>query len=291
MVKLIGRTSLRRSPKSEQAKKFMNKGASVLYVGSTDVCNPASSEEMNCCITKVLEAPTFSNTKIFINSQDYLRVIHAQSGKVIFCVPVDVIVNCIKAQEKYIVFSASTSINPNSNTISMAHIFECTSDRQVDDIYEAMHRTIEAVRKRADLLEDASKVAPSFSKLKLDRPLSNRDSNFVSYQSNIQSNMKMSVINNERQAQDHKLAVTNHALFRNAFECMKQGNQERLHALLYSDLDILFADDAGQTLLHLSVRIDKISMCKFLFNHCCKSDLERDTLRLAKVRVIQPSFH
>ena len=95
----------------------------------------------------------------------------------------------------------------------------------------------------------------------------------------------MTVINNDRQAQDHKLAVTNHALFRNAFECMKQGNQERLHALIYSDLDILFEDDAGQTLLHLSVRIDKISMCKFLFNHCCTSDVERDSLRLAKVKL------
>ncbi|KAL5252207.1 hypothetical protein ACHWQZ_G015107 [Mnemiopsis leidyi] len=290
MVKL-GRTSLRRSPKSEQAKKFMNKGASVVYVGSTDVCNPASSEEMNCCIKTVLEAPTTSNTKIFINSQDYLRVISAQSGKVIFCVPVDVIVNCIKAQEKYIVFSASTSTNPNSNTISMAHIFECTSDRQVDDIYEALHRTIEAVRKRADLFEDASKVAPSFSKLKLEKPFSNRDSNFVSYQSNVQSNLKMRMVANERQAQDHKLAVTNHALFRNAFECMKQDNQERLHALLYSDLDILFADDAGQTLLHLSVRIDKISMCKFLFNHCCKSDQERDRLRLAKDKEGMTALH
>ncbi|XP_063678577.1 uncharacterized protein LOC134814411 isoform X3 [Bolinopsis microptera] len=291
MVKLIGRTSLRRSPKSEQAKKFLNKGASVLYVGSTDVCNPSSLEEMNSCITKVLEAPNLSDTKIFINSQDYLRVINAKSGKVIFCVPVDVIVNSIKAQEKYIVFSASTSINPNSNTISMAHVFECTTEKQVEDIYDALHRTIEAVRRRADLLEDVSKVAPLFSKLKLEKPFPNRDSNFVTYQSNLQSNMKMSVINNDRQAQEHKLAVTNHALFRNAFECMKQGNQERLHALIYSDLDILFADDAGQTLLHLSARIDKISMCKFLMNHCCTSDVERDCLRLAKDKEGMTALH
>jgi len=290
MARFIGRTSLRRSPRSHQAKKYLNKGAPVLYIGSTDISNPASAEELNSCIVKLVEEKYNKtiDTKIFINSQDYLRVVSSNAGRIIFCVPVDVIVNCINAHQKYIAFSASTSLNPNSNTIHMAHVFECASERQVEDLYDALLRTIEYVHNQADFRDDTSKVAPQFTKLSVDKPAVPASS-FVMYHSTFQPE-NATTQNATTHGKDKKLVMTNHAVFRNAFEYMKQGNQEKLHALICSDLSVLSADDAGQTLLHLSVKLDKFSVGKFLVNQCCSSDAERESLRRAKVSFVSISF-
>lgn len=291
MVRLIGRTSLRRSPKSEHAKNYLSRGASVTYLGSTDIVNASSTEELSSCISKVLELPSTQRTKIFINSQDYLRVVsEAKSGRVILCIPVDVIVNCVLIQEKYIVFCASTSINPTSHTVSMAHIFQSSCERNLEALYDAMQRTIDSVKMRGTVQEDVNKITPLFSKVKPSHSFANIDSNFVLYHANIQNQSNSTQTNTQTNTQQ-KLAVTNHALFRNAFECVKHGDQDKLHSLLHSDLKVLFADDGGQTLLHLSVRLDKLIMCKFLLTHCCSSTEEQEKLRCVKDKEGMTALH
>ena len=284
----VVQTSLRRSPRSDQSKKYLEKGAAVLYVGSTGVCNAGSTQELNKCITKVVGSPrSHEHSKIFINSQDYLRVVSdSSSGRVILCVPVDVIVNCVKTMEKYIVFSAFTSNDPNVNTIHIAHVFECGSEKQMEDLYDALLRTIREAKKRAD--NDTSKVSPQFTKLSIQgRSVSNRDSNLYTYNSKLNPDINPNSYHCNRQTDEKKLAVTKHGIFRNAFELMKQGNEEKLHGLVLQDeLNIMSKDDCGQTLLHLSVRIDNFSMCKFLVSQCCRSDAERHTLRDSRVSFI-----
>ena len=270
----IGQTSVRHSPRSEQAKKCFSKGATVLYVGSIDIGNPLSDDDLNSCITKVLEGPKeFRESKIFINSQDYLRVVNAQSGKLLFCIPVDVIVNCIQSHQHFIAFSASTSIHPNPNTISMAHVFKCSSLRQSEEFYDALLITMKSACKR----EDRTKIVPLFTKLKADSSLAHKDKNVFMYHSKFPGNLNIQISQNEN------LIFTNHSLFKNAFDCLKNDNQERMFAIVTTELNILFSDDAGQTLLHLAVRMDKYSSCKYLLNQCCRSDSERDSLRTAKV--------
>lgn len=273
--RFTGQTSSRNSPNSEHSKKCFRKGASVSYVGSIDIGNPLSDDDLNNCIAKLLGGHNeLRDTKIFINSQDYLRVINSSSGKLLFCIPVDVIENCIQSQQYFIAFSASTSIHPNSNTISMAHVFKCSSVRQCDELFDALLKTLKFTSRG----EDCNKVVPHFTRLKPDSSYVHNDKSFMMYHSkfhpenfNIQKN------------QDQNLICTNHSLFRNAFDCLKEDNQERLYTLITSELNILFCDDAGQTLLHLAVRMDKYLMGKYLVNHCCRSESERDSLRSAQV--------
>ena len=73
--------------------------------------------------------------------------------------------------------------------------------------------------------------------------------------------------------------------FLEAYEYLMQEDSERLYAMTVTtgELDILTTDDRGLSLVHWSVKHDKLSMCKFIMEYCCPSDNIMESLRNAKV--------
>ena len=73
--------------------------------------------------------------------------------------------------------------------------------------------------------------------------------------------------------------------FLEAYDCLMQDDQERLYAMTVTraELNILKTDDQGLSLVHWSVKHDKLAMCKFIMDCCCRSDKIKESLRNTKV--------